>query len=236
MDEAGARDRLLRAAAELLEAAGGGEVSTRTICERAGVQAPTLYHHFGNKQGLLDAVVSHGFRHYLAGCAAAGGEADPIDEVRRGWDLHVGFGLENPSFYALIYGRAVPGEPCGVVADVEAMILAALQPAARAGRLRVSPDRAARQVLAASTGVVLTLIAQQVEQRDLSLSTDVRDAVLDRIFVPTSGHAEGAVDDGRRPAAVALAAALDQQPSGLTAAEDALLREWLGRLGETSPA
>ena len=51
-----ARDRLLLAAAELLEA--GSAVSTRAVCDRAGVQAPTLYHHFGSKQGLIDAVAS----------------------------------------------------------------------------------------------------------------------------------------------------------------------------------
>jgi len=50
-------DRLLLAAGQLLHEAKGGNVSTRAICDRAGVQAPTLYHHFGSKQGLLDAVV-----------------------------------------------------------------------------------------------------------------------------------------------------------------------------------
>ena len=34
-----AKDRLLLAAADLLDAAGGGKVSTRAICERAGVPA-----------------------------------------------------------------------------------------------------------------------------------------------------------------------------------------------------
>ena len=78
---------------------GGGEVSTRAICERAGVQAPTLYHHFGSKRGLEDAVITHGFKRFLAD---AGGDA--IEDIRAGWDLHVRFGLENPGFYALIYG------------------------------------------------------------------------------------------------------------------------------------
>ena len=54
--ETSARDRLLLAAAELMDAAQGAEVSTRAICERAGVHAPTLYHHFANKQSLLAAV------------------------------------------------------------------------------------------------------------------------------------------------------------------------------------
>src|ERR1700687_3577270 len=86
-----AKDRLLLAAADLLDAAGGGEVSTRAICERAGVQAPTLYHHFGNKQALLDAVITHGFNRFLADRAnqEPGGADDALDELRAGWDLYV---------------------------------------------------------------------------------------------------------------------------------------------------
>jgi len=211
-----ARDRLLTAAAELLDAAQGAEVSTRAITERAGVQAPTLYHHFGSKRGLEDAVVTHGFKRFLAEREAAGERSDPIDDIREGWDLHVRYGLENPSFYGLIYGRAVPGKPCGVVAEVEAMILRALEPAARAGRLRVPAERAAREILAASTGVVLTLITSG---EDESLSREVREAVLGRIVTAPGPLAE---------AAEALDAALGQ--SALSAAESALMREWLGRL------
>ena len=211
------RDRLLLAAAELLEAAQGDEVSTRAICQRAGVQAPTLYHHFGSKRGLEDAVVTHGFKRYLSERAELGGDGDPIDDIRKGWDLHVRYGLENPYFYGLVYGRTVPGKPCDVVAEVEAMILQALQPAARSGRLRVPPEQAAREILAASTGVVLTLITQP--EGDLTLSDDVRDAVLTRITTESGPLAS---------AASALDAALGQE---LSEGETALLREWLRRLG-----
>jgi AcrR family transcriptional regulator len=200
----------------LLDAAQGADVSTRAITERAGVQAPTLYHHFGSKRGLEDAVVTHGFKRFLAEREAAGSGSDPIDDIREGWDLHVRYGLENPSFYGLIYGRAVPGKPCGVVAEVEAMILRALEPAGRAGRLRVPAERAAREILAASTGVVLTLITSGEDER---LSEDVREAVLARIVTAPGLLAE---------AAEALDAALGH--SELSAAETALMREWLGRL------
>jgi len=213
------RDRLLLAAAELLEAAQGAEVSTRAICERAGVQAPTLYHHFGSKRGLEDAVVTHGFKRFLAERAETRGAGDPVDDIREGWDLHVRYGLENPYFYGLVYGRAVPGKPCGVVAEVEAMILRALEPAAHSGRLRVPAAQAAREILAASTGVVLTLITQP--EGDLSLSDGVRDAVLARITT---------VPGPLSAAAIALDSALGQAPEGLSEGETVLLREWLRRL------
>src|ERR1041385_258771 len=98
-----ARDRLLLAATVLLDEAAGGPVSTRQITERAGVRAPTLYHYFGSKQHLLDAVVSHGFKRFLRDRRASGDPTDPLDDVRAGWDAHVAFGLEFPGAYAHIY-------------------------------------------------------------------------------------------------------------------------------------
>jgi len=236
-----ARDRLLLAAAELLDEAQGADVSTRAITDRAGVQAPTLYHHFGSKQGLLDAVVTHGFTAFLAERAAGetgDAPADPLDDIRAGWDLHVRYGLEHPAFYGLIYGRTVPGEPCGVVAEVEAMILAALRPAARQGRLRVPPARAARQLLAASTGVVLALISRPADDRDLSLSREVRDAILERLTTAPGPAGSALPDAGDEVvgAAVALDAALERRPDALSATETALLREWLHRLSASPPA
>lgn len=231
-DGSSTRDRLLLAAADLLDAAQGGEVSTRAICETAGVQAPTLYHHFGSKQELLDAVVTHGFKAFLAERPSPiRDDGDPIEDIRRGWDLHVRYGIENPGFYSRIYGRAIPGRPCGVVAEVEAMILHALQPAARQGRLRIAPERAARQILAASTGVVLTLISQPDADADPTLSEAVRDAVLARISTDSDGHDHPAEPRVATAAtAIALRAALRDDAGPLGPAEAALLDEWLDRL------
>ena len=166
-----ARDRLLLAATQLLDEAAGGPVSTREITERAGVRAPTLYHHFGSKQALLDAVVSHGFKEFLRSRRAGSDNSDPLEDIRAGWDSHVAFGLEYPGAYAHIYGNVKPGVPCGVTEDVRAHLLEALQPAAIQGRLRVSPAEAATRILAACSGVTLTLIQQP---RDRARSRPVR--------------------------------------------------------------
>src|SRR6476661_2062480 len=91
------------------------------------------------------------------------------------------FGQEHPAFYAHIYGAVQPGVPCGVIAGVEEMLLDALKPAARQGRLRVSPAVAASEILAASVGVTLSLITRPAGTADLALSDRVRDAVLDAI-------------------------------------------------------
>ncbi|MFI2667467.1 TetR/AcrR family transcriptional regulator [Micromonospora carbonacea] len=213
-----ARDRLLLAAAELLQ--GGGTVSTRAVCDRAGVQAPTLYHHFGSKQGLIDAVANHGFTQYTA----VESSGDPLDDLREGWDRHVRFGLEHPSFYGLLYGRVEPGRPCAITAPAHAALRERLTAAAARGMLKVPADDAAEQVLAANVGVTLTLISQP--EPDFGLSGRVREAALAGVLHTPSAD----TPTTRASAALTLRALADDDPGDLTPGERGLLGELLDRL------
>src|SRR5690242_8402503 len=103
------RERIVAAAARLLAEGGTDAVSTRAVSAAAGVQPPTIYRLFSDKQGLLDAVVAHGFTAYLTSKSALEPTADPVEDLRAGWDLHVGLGLANPALYALMYGQYRPG-------------------------------------------------------------------------------------------------------------------------------
>ncbi len=230
-----ARERILRAAARLVAESGGEAVSTRAICGAAGVGAPTLYHHFGDKRGLLDAVAAYGFERYLASKRAQPRTGDPVEDLRRGWDLHLEFGLSNPELYTLMYGTA---RRPPAAAEAHEILLGLIGAVARAGRLRVPVEIAARMVHAAGTGVVLALIAGE---GDPALPARMRDALFAALILPagprdgTSGGAAGGADgagDGGAPAlAIALRAALADEPAaGLTPTENALLGEWLDRI------
>ncbi|HEU5028752.1 MAG TPA: TetR/AcrR family transcriptional regulator [Spirillospora sp.] len=220
------RDRILRAAARLIAESGGEPVSTRAVCAAAGVGAPTLYHHFGDKQGLMDAVAAHGLEEYLASKRAQPGTGDPVDDLRHGWDLHVEFGVSHPAVYALIYGS--PRTP-PAADEAYAILLGLVGAVARAGRLRVPVETAARMIQAAGIGVVLFLVANGDDGGDLSART--REAVLAAVTVPDGSASAPAPRDGRAASAVALRAALaTDPPSGLTPVETALLAEWLDRL------
>jgi AcrR family transcriptional regulator len=213
-----ARDRLLLAAAELLE--GGGTVSTRAVCDRAGVQAPTLYHHFGSKQGLIDAVANHGFTQYTA----IESSGDPTVDLRAGWDRHVRFGLEHPAFYALLYGRAEPGKPCAVTAPAHAALRERFTEAAAQGLLKVPAHDAAEQLLAANVGITLTLITQPAP--DFGLSERVREAALAGVLNTPSAEAPAT----RASTALTLRALVTDDPGDLTPGERGLLEELLDRL------
>src|SRR4051812_28737058 len=152
------RERLLRAAADLLTSGGRDAVSTRAVSAAAGVRAPTLYRLFGDKEGLLDAVVAYGFEEYLADKKALDLTDDPVADLSRSWDLQVDFGLSKPAFYILMYGEARSGE--GRAGGEAVPILHGLVGrVAAAGQLRMSVERAAHLMYAPGGGVVLSLLA-----------------------------------------------------------------------------
>ncbi len=52
-----AKQRILDEALSLFAAKGFDTVAVQEVCEAAGLSKPTLYHHFGSKYGLLQAIL-----------------------------------------------------------------------------------------------------------------------------------------------------------------------------------
>ena len=218
------RERIVEAAAALLTEGGREAVSTRAVSAAAGVQAPTIYRLFGDKRGLLDAVASHGFAAYLRGKTALEKTPDPIEDLRRGWDLHVGFGLENPAYYALIYGEPRPGAESPAARDAALILAGQVRRIAEAGRLRVSEERAAHLIHSAGAGITFELMSLPPERRDMELSRLARESVIAAVTTEKPAAAGGVTGN-----AVALRAALPGIEV-LSPGEKALLAEWLDRM------
>lgn len=98
------RRRIVTAAVELLEKGGPDAVSTRAVAAAAGMQPPAIYRLFGDKEGLLEAVAEHGYGQFLESKRAQLDLApeDPVEELRRGWDLVVEFGVSRPELFAVM--------------------------------------------------------------------------------------------------------------------------------------
>lgn len=222
------RNRIVEAAAALLNEGGREAVSTRAVSAAAGVQAPTIYRIFGDKQGLLDAVASHGFESYLGGKLALGHSEDPVEDLRRGWDLHVAFGLAHPAVYTLIYGEPRPGVGSPAARAAAEVLAGQVRRIAAAGRLRVGEERAAHLIHAAGCGLTLTLIALPPDGRDPALSVLARESILAAV-TSDPPPADGAAPGGPVGPAEALRAALPEV-AVLSDAERALLDEWLTRI------
>ncbi|GAB3451171.1 TetR/AcrR family transcriptional regulator [Streptomonospora sediminis] len=232
-----ARERILEAAGDLLAEQGAEGLSTRAVSAAAGVQVPTLYRLFTDKQGLLDALARRGFERYLHDKRGMAPTGDPVADLRQGWDLHVEFGLANPALYTLMYGTARPGHRPPAAQDAEAFLVGLLEAVAAAGRLRVPVADAAQLVGAAGMGVTLSLIQRPPERRSPDLAPRTRETVLAAITT-SEPAATGDGDGGGHPAgpgtvatrALALDSVLGESSGALSPAESALLREWLNRL------
>lgn len=226
-----AREKILEAATELLVSASAADVSTRAVCERAGVGAPMLYRLFGDKAGLLAAVVDRGFERYLASKRAARPGEDPVEDLRDGWDNHMRFALEHPSHYRLMYSPELTVPPAAAQ-EAHDLLHGILERCAAEGRLTVPPALATRMIMSANVGAALSMLTRPEQYTDGKFAERLRDAVLDSVTRP----ADTAVrDEGRQVsvAAATLAARLRADlPPTLTVAESALLQQWLDKLSE----
>jgi len=223
------RDRIVEAAATLLTEGGREAVSTRAVSTAAQVQAPTIYRAFGDKRGLLDAVALYGFETYLHGKAGMAQTDDPVEDLRRGWDLHIGFALAQPAFYTLIYGEPRPGVESPAARAAADILAKQVRRIAEAGRLRVSEERAAHLIHAAGSGMAFTLIALPPDRRDPALPTMARESVITAV---TTDDAVAMEDGGTVARAIALRAVLPHT-TALTEHERGLLGEWLDRITAT---
>ncbi len=232
------RNRIIETAAGLLAQSADLDVSTRAICDAAGVTAPTLYHHFGDKDGLLAAVVDFGWAAFLeTKLAVAAVVHDHVaDDVRAGWDNHVEFARDNPSFYKLMWTPAV-AEGSGAVREAYQMLFDRLELGAGRGQLRMSAETAARIVMSATTGAALSLISQPDLYGDGTFATQLREAVIAWITVPqgavpaTHQHERGG-ELTIASAAATLSSRLAAEDTPLTAPEVALMQQWLRALAD----
>jgi AcrR family transcriptional regulator len=74
---------VLEAARSLFCEASFGDIGVAQILERAGVQAPTLYHHFGDKEGLFLAWSDKAFGKIEEEVHARAGGENTIDSLTR---------------------------------------------------------------------------------------------------------------------------------------------------------
>lgn len=220
------RDRILTAAAALIDQGGLDALTTRAVAVAAGVQPPTIYRLFGDKRGLLDAVALHRLEAYVAEKSIRAPNPDPVQDLRDGWDMHVAFGLAHPGVFAILSGDPGTGPTSDPVKAGLEVLRRRVRNVALAGRLKTSEERAINLLRSVGTGTVFTLLAQPETERDLGLSIAARESVMSTIIGETADPQAGF---GPNAAAATLRASMDRT-SVLTNGERQLLMELLDRI------
>lgn len=169
-------ERVLDVAAALLREAGPDALTTRRICEGAGITAPTLYHHFGDKDGLLQALAEREMKAFFARKWAMPPSGDPLADLVQGWDDWIAFARSAPELVAALLRG---GD--GVVAlrsGAEAIVLSRLRRLPASLPLSLPAETAARAMVAGSNTVVQLMLEGMDPVEFATLERLMRDALV----------------------------------------------------------
>jgi len=171
-----ARGAILGAAEILLVERGLGGFSMRRLAARCGYTLPTIYHHFGDKPGLLDALLEERFRDVLEVLRVIPPQQDPAAAVRALMHSFVEFGLRNPTHYQLLVATLREGSEPPAAVELRGLLETPLDALLAAGRLRAGDTEVVAQALwAFSHGLILL----RTSRADLAWAPDLIDVALD---------------------------------------------------------
>jgi AcrR family transcriptional regulator len=135
------RDRLLAAAAHLLDEGGPEAVTLRAVAQAVGVSHNAPYRHFDDKRALLAAVAQEGFRELGAAFAhAAETAATPLAALKLVVRLYFDFARRHPARYRLLFSDPEVGREGGGL-ETEALrafgaVAGLVEAAQRSGELK----------------------------------------------------------------------------------------------------
>ncbi len=100
------RQLILDAARELFVFEGHEAVSMRKIADKIEYSPTAIYHHFRDKQALIEELCLTDFRALAASFLRIGRVEDPVERLRRIGAAYVAFAMENPSQYRFMFMTA----------------------------------------------------------------------------------------------------------------------------------
>ena len=100
-----ARETVLASAARLLDESGQEGLTIRRLAAASGFTPPAIYSLFGDKAGLVEALVERSFQEIVERMRALENPGDPREFARKAFREIVRFGREHPHQYLLVEDR-----------------------------------------------------------------------------------------------------------------------------------
>ena len=180
-----ARRAILDATEAILVEDGIELFSIRKLATRCGYTAPTIYHYFRDKDGLIDALLEERFSRLLQRVRRVAVGPDQVENMREYGHAFLRFATSNPTFYrVMLRGPSDGGERKIRAAEQARDIMSApLLALAAQGRLWTDDVEAARQSLWAMLHGVVALrlgnpkYAWSKNLADVALETALRGLV-----------------------------------------------------------
>jgi AcrR family transcriptional regulator len=167
------REEILDVSKELLLKHGFSKISMRKIAKKADVTATSIYLHFENKDDLLLVLVEESIANLNKVLRSALDEtASPIEQLESLADAYVGYAMENPQEYEIIYMvrpeemPKYPKEKFREIRSVYELLANIIQRGKLAGNLEVENHlTGAYSVWAQLHGVVSVILNKRLDTR-----------------------------------------------------------------------
>jgi len=176
-----ARRAILDATEAILLEDGVELFSIRKLATRCGFTAPTIYHYFRDKDGLIDALLEERFSRLLQRVRRVRLGPDPVANMREHAHAFLRFGRGNPAFYQLMMRGARDGQERTVRAaeQTREIMSGPLEALLAAGRLHTDDLAAAQQSLWA---LLHGLISLQIGNPSYPWSKNVAQVALEAML------------------------------------------------------
>jgi AcrR family transcriptional regulator len=171
---------ILDAAESILVEVGYEGFSVRKLVDRCGYSAPTLYHHFGDKTGLVDALLEERLGRLVVELRAVPHSDDPVEKMRALVRAFADFALSSPTFYWLLtQPRGEDAVPVPSGEEANAILVAPLDELAAAGMLAHGDVELVRQSIWVQ---VHGLVSLPPVRPDVEWHTDLLDQTIEALI------------------------------------------------------
>ena len=108
MAESSTADRISQAALAILEAEGPEAVSMRRVADSVGITPMAIYHHFSNREALLDSVTNQQFATFLSYIEKRPMRGSPETQLISAIEAYIDYAFNRPRIFDYVVAQRRP--------------------------------------------------------------------------------------------------------------------------------
>jgi AcrR family transcriptional regulator len=102
-------ERISQAALAILEAEGPEAVSMRRVADAVGITPMAIYHHFSNRQALLNTITDEQFATFLSYIEARPMHGSPEAQLVSAMEAYIDYAVDRPRIFDYVFSQPRPG-------------------------------------------------------------------------------------------------------------------------------
>jgi AcrR family transcriptional regulator len=109
MEEPSTVDRISQAVLAILEAEGAEAVSMRRVADAVGITPMAIYHHFPNREALLNTITNQEFATFLSYIQKRPMRGSPEAQLISAMEAYINYAFDRPRIFDYVFSEPRPG-------------------------------------------------------------------------------------------------------------------------------